>query len=553
MRNGVRILGCLSWIGLSVASPGAGADGPSPLLPVNEIGLRGGGAPAEPPTLLLPRPWTLELASLGDEVDCADVTDLEVADFNADGCNDVAIAWYATDLEDAGNNLRRLSVYFGCGTGSFVHGADYDLYIRNEQFEALSVFRNGPADIGRGDFDGDGDPDLAVTPFFGDELWLLENLGDGTFAQHLKYPFDFNTTGNFQTPPEACAADFDGDGRDELVYIADPIQYIQGDTIHIWRTSGSIADMDRVSWEGIGEVTVQWTRGLAIADFDTDGRPDLCFSGSVNPPEEDEPVLVFWHGLDTATRRFAVEYLYPSFLCADVVAVQPDPACPPGVLLTDLDGTRIEHWAAECTSPMSFQLVDEVSGYAGYAVNRGMTAVPGDVNGDGLLDLVTRQKLGAASDTRQVEVTLYHAACERWERVGPTNPLNSAGFEDLPYSEILRPRNLAVADLWGNTLPEVLAGFGPAVVANAEGQLEEVLRVAIWRNSCIGDVTRDGRAGMADLCALLAALGAEGPPLWNPEADLNKDGEVGLADLSILLGDYGCDCRANSMPPADLE
>ncbi len=504
----------------------------------------GGGDPIDPPTFFLSEPWTLDVATLGEEIDAADITDLEVADFNADGRNDIAIAWYATDFENMENNSRYLSVYFGTGLGSFIHAADYDLYIPNYIFEALSVFRNGPADIGLGDFDGDGDPDLAVTPFFGDELWFLENLGDGTFEQYLKFPFGFNTTGNFQTPPEALAADFDGDGRDELVYIADPIQYIQGFIIHFWRTDDSIADMHWIKWEGIGDVAVQWTRGLAIADFDLDGRPDLCFSGSVNPPNENDPVLVFWYDLNMDTRQFAVHLEYPRFLCSDVVAVQPDPTCPPGVVLTDLDGTRIEYWANRCDEPMTFYLAAEEIGYAGYATNRGMTAAAADVDGDGYIDLVTRQKLGDLAGMKQVEITLGSAQGLQWTHVEP-NPIDTFGFQDLPYTEILRPRNLALADLCGNTLPEIVAAFGPAP---AEGSCDK-LRAAFWQNSCLGDVTRDGRTNSIDLAALLGEMGHNSPLPFNPDADLNKDGQVNFLDLTIILGDYGCDCRASSAPP----
>ena len=507
------------------------------------------GDPVDPPTFFLPEPWTLEVATLGDEIDAADITDVEVADFNADGRKDVAIAWFATDLDNLDNNSRSLSVYFGSGTGSFTLADEYDLYVPNHLFEALSVFRNGPADIGQGDFDGDGDRDLAVTPFFGDEIWFLENLGDGTFEQHLKFPFGFNTTGNFQTPPEALAADFDGDGKEDFVCIADPIQYIQGYMIHFWKTDGSIADMYRVRWEGISDIPVQWTRGLAVADFDWDGRPDLCFSGSVNPPEEDDPVLVFWYDLNTETRRFAVQLEYPSFLCSDVVAVQPDPRCPPGVVLTDLDGTQMECWASQCDYPMAFYLAGAESGYAGYGVNRGMTVVLADVDGDGDSDLVTRQKLGGLMQTGQVEVTLGGAHGEEWTLAQP-NPVNTAGFQDLPYSEILRPRNLAVADFCGNTLPEIVAAFGPAPAESPGDDDEELrLRAALWRNSCLGDVSCDGRTNVMDLAALLGELsGGDGSP-FDPDADLNKDGCVNLADLAIVIGDYGCDCRQNSMPP----
>ncbi len=505
--------------------------------------------PNTPLTLYVPAPLTLTVAVLAEETDCADITDVEVADFNGDGRNDIAVAWYMTDLDEMANNLRTLTLYFGTGADSFDRAADIDLYIPNYVIEALSIFRNGPADVGVGDFDGDGDADLAVTPFFGDELWLIENLGDGAFTRHLKFPFGFNSTGNFQTPPEAMAADFDQDGRDELVYIADPHFYVQGSIIHFWQTSNTILNMHRVNWEGIeGGVAVQWTRGLAIADFNTDGRPDLCFSGSINPPEEDDPLLVFWYDLNTSTRRFAVHLEYPSFLCSDAVAVQPDPACPPGVLLTDLDGTQIEFWAHQCDDSMGFYLAAAEDGYAGYAVNHGMAAEAADVDGDGDLDLVTRQKLGSLSDDEQIEITLNGAQGQEWTRVDPT-PISTEGFQNELYSEILRPRNLAVADLFGNTLPEIVAGFGPSPPPGPGLDDGELLRVAYWANSCLGDVTLDGRTDVADLATLLAEFGQAGGPPLNPDADLNKDGQVDLADLNMVLADYGCECCEGLVRP----
>jgi hypothetical protein len=177
-----------------------------------------------------------------------------------------------------------------------------------------------------------------------------------------------------------------------------------------------------------------------------------------------------------------------------------------------------------------------------------MTAELGDVNGDGLLDLVTRQKLGGLAQNSQVEVTLSGDGGTSWTRAD-SSPLNSAGFRDLPYTEILRPRNLVVADFCGNTLPEVVAAFGPTPVEDSEGDELLQLQAALWYNSCIGDVTRDGRTDTADLSMLLREMAPGDPFPFDPNADLNKDGEVGLADLSILLTNYGCDCRENSMPP----
>ncbi len=494
-------------------------------------------------TLLRAEPLVLAVAEVGPEIDVGLITDVEAADFDGDGRTDLAVAWFLTDSQNNDTRQRYLTFFFGTGTHDFVRGPDIDLYVPYPYIDELSVFRYGCSEIGVGDFDGDGDPDLAVLPYFGDEVWFVENLGGRQFAPYLKYPFGINTNGNPITPPEALAADFDGDGRDDLVYIADPIQQFQGDVIHFWKTNSTIASMHRTTWEGIdGGVLVQWIRGLAIGDFDADGRPDLCFSGSVNPPYEDDPVLVVWHDFDASAGEFAVELTYPGFLCSDVLAFAPDAACPPGLVLTDLDATQMAFWRHDCDGGVSFTEFAEESGYAGYAENYGMAGVLADIDGDGDLDLITRQKVGTIAAKQQVEVTLSDLDGQVWTRVDPS-PVSSRGFYNDDTLEILRPRAIAVADLFGNTLPEIVAGFGISP-APANGALRGdddtlILPLVIWRNSCEGDINRDGLTDIADIAAVIVAINTGE---YYPDADLNKDGAVDLADLNLVLVDYGCDC-----------
>src|SRR5262249_42110622 len=150
------------------------------------------------------------------------------------------------------------------------------------------------------------------------------------------------------------------------------------------------------------------------------------------------------------------------------------------------------------------------------------------VNGDGEPDIVTRQKVGDSS-CRHIDITLGSGASQQWTRLDPS-PIDSSGFSDPPANEILRPRDLVVADLFGNRLPEIIAGFGPTPRANSPPGLGR-LEVAIWANSCFADINNDGQTDLNDLSFLLASFGClGGDGTYHIEADLDRDGCVGLAD-----------------------
>lgn len=482
------------------------------------------------------------------------ISDIAAADFDGDGLDDLAVAWFASYSGVPQNNRRRLSIFVG-GAGGPQLWQEFNLYIRDPVLETLNVFRNGTAAMTAGDFDGDGDQDIAVTAFFGDELWLIENLGNGNFRTHLKFPFSFNSPSNFLTPPEAAAADFDGDGRDELVYLADPIQHIQGRIVHFWKTTTTIAAMQRVNWEGDGNTVVtQWTRALAIADFTGDGRPDLCFSGTDSPPLETSPLLTFWHSLNPSLGSFEVHHERPTVLMADIVASPLPGACGPTLLLTDLSGAKIELWRP--TLPCAAGSVDydwagSLLGYAGLSPNRGMAAALGDLNGDGRADLVTRQRIGAESNGNQIEITLGLTGVPEWLRI-PAGTLNSSGFRNNPNSQVLRPRAIVVADVSGSRLPDVIAGFGLLPQTGAPPRSR--LALGLWSSSCGGDVSNNGRTNGVDENLIVERLEqCKGQAGYVPALDLDRDGcitdedlrrvqnDLGCASCGLLLGDVNCD------------
>ncbi|HUF77359.1 MAG TPA: CRTAC1 family protein [Thermoanaerobaculia bacterium] len=164
-------------------------------------------------------------------------------------------------------------------------------------FEDLSLLSGtavnaeGKPEAGMGlvaaDFDGDGDPDLAVTNFDVETNTLYVNLGgmqfeDRSAASGLGPP-SFNLLGF-----GLVAADLDGDGELDL-YVANghiferprrpEIGYAQRDQILLSDGRGRFRELRCPVLEADPKVG----RGLAAADFDRDGDPDLAVANNGGP------------------------------------------------------------------------------------------------------------------------------------------------------------------------------------------------------------------------------------------------------------------------------
>ncbi len=464
------------------------------------------------------------------------VSDIEIVDLDGIGPPEIAVAWYLTDA-DRFASKRRLTILALDSTGAVYVAAERDLYYPDPFLEQLSVFRNGTGELAVGDFDGDGDQDLAALPFYGDEMWFFENLGGGTLAQFVKYPFNINTTGNFITPPRALAGDFDGNGRDELVYIVDPTLYVDARVLHFWYTSSTISAIHRGDWQTNDPITnLSFTRAMTVADFDADGRDDLCFSGLIYQPPEATPVLSIWHNYNPGPKRFDGVEVYPSFEVADLTTVTDSGSCRADLMLSDSEGCQIEYWRQACSDPPTFQWLAGESGYSSFSPGFGMSIEPVDMDGDGDPDLLSRQKLIEPDDTNAIELTTNADGDGIWQR-SSVSPFDSSGFQTTGDNEILRPRNLAACDLLGNRLPEVIAAYERRI---GEAGEPDTIAIAIWLPHCVGDVTRDGLTDLLDLSSLLVDFGDCGASIEHPDADLNKDGCIDALDLSLLLVDLGC-------------
>lgn len=134
-------------------------------------------------------------------------------------------------------------------------------------FGAQTHFRagDGPGPIAAGDFNGDGVADLVVVNTGSDDVSMFLGLGDGRFAAQQRFATD-------ASPAGLSVADFNGDGRIDLaVACASPgsISILAG------RGDGTFGPRTSLPAE------IQ-TAVVSAGDFDGDGIPDLASAGPVS-------------------------------------------------------------------------------------------------------------------------------------------------------------------------------------------------------------------------------------------------------------------------------
>jgi hypothetical protein len=161
-------------------------------------------------------------------------------DFNGDGKPD--IAWTAA------NNPPFLGILIGHGDGNFEAG--------ETEIVGLHFLKS----IVSGDFDGDGDVDIAALDGGGDAPHLIVRLGngDGTFETEGTLP-----VGGYSVAAEL--ADIDGDGRSDIVTGG-----VNG-TLHV-----SLGDGAGGFASNFGYAVGGFAVALDVADFDLDGRLDVA-------------------------------------------------------------------------------------------------------------------------------------------------------------------------------------------------------------------------------------------------------------------------------------
>jgi hypothetical protein len=247
---------------------------------------------------------------------------LASGDFNADGYDDLAIGVYGEDV-GAISGAGAVNVIFGSASGLSTTAAVAD-QLWTQSDTDLSTDEAGDWfgwDLAVGDFDGDGDDDLAVgVP--GERVDGLDGAGAvltlyGTGIGLVWGPSEFLTeAGAVPGEPAAgdrfgtalAAGDFDGDGRDDLA-IGVPNQdhlagilvpdvgaavLLRGSASGISSSGGFL--LDRFDSDGLRAANDHFGTALAAGDFDGDGRSDLAVSirgATVDAVQDAGKVAVF--------------------------------------------------------------------------------------------------------------------------------------------------------------------------------------------------------------------------------------------------------------------
>jgi len=224
-----------------------------------------------------------------------------IGDFNLDGNLDLAVTYFCTGSPCTNGAV---GVFLGTGNGTFQNPVFYP------------YAEGGPFLAAVGDFNGDGNPDLAVGDISSGTIRVLSGNGDGTFQVGATFAAppgfsisfvvgDFNGDGKldlagasgnnsmalllgngdrtFQSaittdvnsgfgnfgPPEFAAADFNGDGKLDLAVIGSTsITVLLGNGHGKFR---AVRGSDGVS-----------IFAVAVGDFNNDGKPDLAVDDGSN-------------------------------------------------------------------------------------------------------------------------------------------------------------------------------------------------------------------------------------------------------------------------------
>jgi Bacterial Ig-like domain (group 3)/FG-GAP-like repeat len=264
---------------------------------------------------------------------------IATGDFNGDGNTDLAVT------NSLGGSSDTVSILLGNGDGTF----------QNQQTYAVG---SGAQGITVGDFDDDGNADLAIANNRDNTVSVLFGNGDGTFQPQVTY-----AAGN--QPSSISAVDFNGDGHADLV-----VSNLGDNTVSVL-----LANRDGTFQAQVTYPTGNYPVGVTAGDFNGDGNADLAVANG-----NDGTVGVL---LGNGDGTFQSQVTYPTG------------NLPVGVITGDFNGDGKADLATPnlVANNVSVLLGDGDGTFQGQATysagSQPMGIAVADFNGDGLADVAT--------------------------------------------------------------------------------------------------------------------------------------------------------------------
>ncbi len=382
------------------------------------------------------------------------------------------------DLAATSDAPDKVTILLNNGSGVFTAGA-----------VIILPNASGAGDIVAGTLDADGDLDLAVALHNQASVRILLNNGNATFALGATVAVGANPRG-------MDIADVDGD-KDMDISVANR----DGNSVSILKNSGTATFTTTTLPAGAEP------RDSGFGDFDHDGDMDLAVTN-----HDDRSISIYANSAGT-------------FALATTLSVGSQDR-PDRMDIADLNGDQRDDIAAAsgddtpnfnrvvlftANSTTSFNGPTFANAGPG-ALNTSDVAIV-DLDCDGDLDLATANKA-----TNNISLIPRLAGL-------------TFGAPMLVPTGGLGPDVIIAANLDADADSDL-------AVVNSDGNTITVVLNTTCAAPVFADLTGDGHVGPADLASLLAAWGACQVPSSCP-ADLNHDGTVGPADLALLLSHWG--------------
>lgn len=178
---------------------------------------------------------------------------IAVGDFNGDRLPDLAIANLVS------NNV---TVLLGNGKGGFI-AAPGSPFADTAAPQGASAVQASPVSLAIGDFNGDGNPDLVIANEAANNITVLLGNGKGGFTAASTSPIQVGSE-----PVSVAIGDFNSDGNLDLAVV----NYSDGTvTVLLGNGQAGFATASGIPYK-VGALP----HSVAIGDFNGDGKPDLA-------------------------------------------------------------------------------------------------------------------------------------------------------------------------------------------------------------------------------------------------------------------------------------